>query len=101
MHLWRIFVLGMLRLNLNCDYDRLQSLANNYKTIREMLCHSELDNHYYQLQTLKDNVQLFTPEVLNKINQIVVKASHRLIGKKKMKTRLLILRERRERKKAA
>ena len=57
MTLWRIFVLGVLRLNLNCDYDRLQSLANNYKTVREMLGHGVFDeDYYYELQTLKDNI---------------------------------------------
>ena len=70
MELWKIFVLGIVRLNLNCDYDRLQSLANNYKTVREMLGHSDFDEDYYELQTLKDNVQLLTPDVLAEINQI-------------------------------
>ncbi len=36
----------------------------------------------YALQTLKDNVSLFTPEVLDEINQIVVKYGHELVGKK-------------------
>ena len=65
MELWKIFVLGILRLTLNCDYDRLQELANQHKTLREMLGHGMLDEHYYyELQTLKDNVQLLTPKVL-------------------------------------
>jgi len=41
MLLWRIFVLGVLRLNLNCDYDRLQELANQHGTLREMLGHGD------------------------------------------------------------
>jgi len=83
MEIWKIFVLGVLRLNLNCDYDRLQSLANNYKTVREMLGHSAFDeDHYYQLQTLQDNVRLLTPEVLSEINQIVVSSGHELLKKK-------------------
>ena len=82
MELWKIFVLGIVRLNLNCDYDRLQSLANNYKTVREMLGHSDFDEDYYELQTLKDNVQLLTPDVLAEINQIVVGAGHALLKKK-------------------
>jgi len=28
MNHWKIYVLGMLRLNLNCDYDNLLDLAN-------------------------------------------------------------------------
>lgn len=82
MELWKIFVLGILRLNLNCDYDRLQSLANNYKTVREMLGHGSFDEEYYELQRLKDNIQLFTPEVLSEINEIVVGAGHELLKKK-------------------
>ena len=38
MHLWRAFVLAMIKLNLNCDYDRIQELANQHLTIRQMLC---------------------------------------------------------------
>ncbi len=82
MELWKIFVLGVLRLNLNCDYDRLQSLANSFKTVREMLGHGVFDeDYYYQLQTLQDNVRLLTPEVLSEINDIVVGSGHELLKK--------------------
>ena len=37
----------------------------------------------YHYQTLKDNVTLFTPELLNKINQIVVDAGHELVKKRR------------------
>lgn len=86
MDLWKILVLGVLRLNLNWDYDRLQEMANNHKTIRQMLGHGFIDNdHTYKLQTLKDNVYLLTPDTLVKINEIVVKAGHKLVKKKMMK----------------
>ena len=39
MELWKIFVLGVLRLDLNCDYDRVRELANHHNTIRAMLVH--------------------------------------------------------------
>ena len=84
MDLWKILVLGTLRLSCNWDYDKLQDIANNHKTLRKMLGHGLLDDSYrYALQTLKDNVSLFTREALDKINQIVVKAGHDLLGKKK------------------
>ena len=84
MSLWKIFVLGVLRLDLNCDYDRLCELANNHKTIRQMLGHSDIfDNQSYNLQTLKDNVRLLKPELLEEINQIIVKAGHQLLSTKK------------------
>jgi IS5 family transposase len=88
MALWKIFVMGSLRLNLNCDYDRLLELVNNHKSIRQMLGHGFTDDDLtYHLQTLKDNVQLFTPEVLDEINQVVVQAGHQLKKKETLAAR--------------
>jgi len=82
MELWKILVLGTLRLNCNWDYDKLQEIANNHRTLRQMLGHGIMDDDYrYALQTLKDNVSLFTPEVFDRINQVVVSAGHSLIVK--------------------
>ncbi len=82
MELWKILVMGVLRLSLNCDYDRLHELVNQHKTIREMLGHADFfDKIEYQLQTIKDNVSLLTPELLDEINQVVVKAGHSLLKK--------------------
>ena len=83
MALWKIFVMGVLRLDLNCDYDRLQELVNHHDTIREMLGHSAWeDNYEYQMQTIKDNVGLLTPKLLEKLNQVIVDAGHGLVKKK-------------------
>ena len=83
MHLWKILVLGVLRLNLNWNYDRLREMANQHSTIRQMLGHGFDDSEQYKLQTIKDNISLFTPELLNKINAVVVAAGHDVVGKKK------------------
>ena len=65
MDLWRILVLGTVRLSCNWDYDKLTDIANNHKTLRLMLGHSDFgDESRYALQTLKDNVSLFRPEAL-------------------------------------
>lgn len=89
MSLWRILVMGILRLNLNWDYDRLCEMVNEHQTIRKMLGHGICDRKKtYQLQTLKDNVSLLTPEILNKINKAVVDCGHELLKKKdQIKTR--------------
>jgi len=51
--------------------------------LRLMLGHSAMDHESrYALQTLKDNISLFTPEVHDRINQIVVRYGHEVIGKK-------------------
>lgn len=74
---WQILVLAVLRLGLNADYDRIHQLANEHKTLRQMLGHSDwLDKKHYHLQTLKDNLRLFTPELLDRLNRQIVLAGH-------------------------
>ena len=82
MEQWKILVLGALRLGLNADYDRIHELSNQHGTIRQMLGHGDWSDDYrYNLQTLKDNLRLFTPELLDRINQVVVDAGHALVKK--------------------
>ena len=84
MDLWKILVLGTVRLNCNWDYDKVQDMANNHDKIRRMMGHREKDfDSCYALQTIKDNVSLLTPEILDRINQIVVQAGHSLVMNKK------------------
>ena len=89
MDLWRVLVLAIVRLGCNWDYDKLHEMANNHLTIREMLGHSRhvWDNsNKYQLQTVKDNVKMITPEIPKKINDVVVRACHNILSKKKEKS---------------
>ena len=44
MEQWKILVLGVLRLGLNADFDRIHELANQHATIRQMLGHSGWDD---------------------------------------------------------
>ncbi len=82
MDQWTILVLGVLRLGLNADFYRIHELANQHNTIRAMLGLSDwCDNRKFSLQSIKDNLMLFTPELLDRINQCVVKAGYRLLKK--------------------
>lgn len=88
MELWKILVLGVMRQACSWDYDTLLNMANNHKLIRELLGHPESEwknAEFYELQTLKDNVSLLTPELINRISDIVVAAGHNLLGGKKKK----------------
>ena len=79
---WNILVLGCLRLGLNVDFDRVQELANQHRTIREMLGFGSFDDEVtYGLQTIKDNLKLFTPMIMERINVAVINAGHRLLNK--------------------
>jgi transposase, IS5 family len=86
LDLWKILVLGLIRQASNLDFDKLHHMANNDLMIRELLGHSRddwKDNYYYQLQTIKDNVILLTPELTDKISEVVVKGGHNFLGGKK------------------
>jgi len=83
MELWQIFVLATVKLGLNCDFDRLQELANEHNTLRQMLGHSDWANPtVYKLQTIIDNVSKLSPAVLADINQVIVEAGQTVAKKK-------------------
>lgn len=92
MELWKIFVLGSVKINCNWDYDKIHDIANNHEKVREMLGDEVVAEYEdkdkktkktYPLQTIKDNISLFTPEILDHINQIVVEYGHSLYKGKK------------------
>ena len=75
-----ILILGMLRLNCKINFDKLHELANQHKILRMMLGHDVLDDKRYSLQTIKDNVNLLTPELLDEINTIAVNFGQKKIA---------------------
>lgn len=82
MDLWRILVLGIIRLGANVDYDRLHELANQHSNIRVMLMVDSWSKEFWALETIQDNVRFLTPEALEQINLLVVQAGHKLLKKK-------------------
>ncbi len=54
MTLWSILVCGVVRLDLNIDYDRVHELVNEHKTLREMLGHGTFARESYHYQRLKE-----------------------------------------------
>ena len=83
MPLWNIAVLGVLKTGLDCDWDRLEWMANKDLGVREMLGIGLFDEGYkFERQTLIDNVGLLTPELLREINALVVEMGHEVARKK-------------------
>jgi IS5 family transposase len=81
MDLWKILVLGTLRLRCRWDYDKLQEIANNHHTLRQMLGHGIVDFTFrYARQTLNDNLRWFTPEILGLISRVAVIEGERCLG---------------------
>ena len=83
MDTWRIFVLAMLKVGLNCDFDRLTHIANNDVLVRQMLQHDAFDfdgTPKYTQQTVVNHVALVTQKMWSKIHQIIVKHGHEIFG---------------------
>ena len=81
MSLWSILVLAILKQALNCDYDRLHDLACQHLAVRRMMGLSDVfEQGGFSYRTIVRNVSLFTAELLDEINQVVVQAGHQLKG---------------------
>lgn len=81
MDLWVVLVLSVLRLGLNCDYDRITELANEHGTLRQMLGHGPFDMaQRYKLRTVNDNLSRVSAGTLQWINWIIVGLAHEELG---------------------
>jgi IS5 family transposase len=74
---WSILVLAAVRLGCNLDYDKLQNLAEEHRSLRCMIGLSDWEEKVnFDWRRIRDNVCLVKPETLVKINQLVVAAGH-------------------------
>jgi IS5 family transposase len=86
MDLWQILVLGVVRLGLDADWDRMEHIANYDLLVRQMLgvpatpwgTHEKMFGH----QTLRDNVALLDDELLQQINARLAAAGREVFAKK-------------------
>jgi hypothetical protein len=86
MDLWQILVLGVVRLGLDADWDRLEHVANYDGLVRQMLGvpaapWGEADKEFGH-QTLRDNVALLDDELLQQINARIAAAGREVFAKK-------------------
>ena len=86
MDLWQILVLGVVRLGLDADWDRLEDLANHHLLVRQMLGVPTMpwgeDAKVFGHQTLRDNVALLDDELLQQINAAIAAAGREVFAKK-------------------
>jgi transposase, IS5 family len=74
---WSITVLAAVRLGCNMDYDKLQDLAEQHRTLRLMMGIGDWQEKVnIDWRRIRDNVCLLRPETLVKINQLIVAAGH-------------------------
>ncbi len=85
MDLWQILVLGVVRLGLDADWDRMEHIANYDSLVRQMLGvpatswgeKAKVFGH----QTLRDNVALLDEVVLREINARIAAAGRKVFAK--------------------
>jgi hypothetical protein len=76
---WTIMVLAAVRLGCNFDYDKLQDLAEQHRTLRLMMGIGDWqDKEVFDWRRIRDNLCLLRPETLKKINHVLVAAGHEL-----------------------
>jgi len=87
LDLWAILVLGVVRLGLDCDYDRLEDLANHHTLVRQILglppVPTECEKPFHH-KTLSENVCQVDEEVLEQINAIIAQHGRGVFKKKEV-----------------
>lgn len=79
---WTIMVLAAVRLGCNFDYDKLQDLAEQHRTLRLMMGIGDWqEQEDFDWRRIRDNLCLLRPATLEKINHLVVAAGHQLAPK--------------------
>jgi transposase, IS5 family len=77
---WTITVLAAVRLGCNFDYDKLQNLAEEHRTLRLMMGIGDWEDQTdFDWRRIRDNLCLLQPKTIEKINHLVVGAGHKLV----------------------
>lgn len=86
MNLWCIFVLAQVRLCLNISYDALHDLANNHRTMRQLMGIERRFGYEpveFEYQNIYDNVSMLTDDLVAEINEVILEFGHAAVFKKK------------------
>ena len=78
MSLWTIFVLGVLKRRLGCDFDRLHEHANTHLVLRQLLGHGEYDPVEYSYDTVVRDISLLDEDTLRAIRDLAGRSGIRL-----------------------
>ena len=80
MDYWSILVLGAVRLGCNLNYDRLQNLAEEHRTLRRIMgIDGWCDDQTFDWRCLRDNICLLSPDTIERLNHLIVAEGHRLV----------------------
>lgn len=92
MDLWHIFVLAQVRLGLNTNYDRLETMANGDHMLRSVMgveMDAGFEKQKFEYQQIVDNVNLLDNETVEKLNAVIIEFGHDVFKKKEAEPLLL------------
>jgi IS5 family transposase len=80
MNYWEVTVLAAARLGCNLDYDKLQDLAENHRSLRRIMGIGDWQDEEvdFDWRRIEDNLIKLRPQTLKKINALIVGAGHEL-----------------------
>ena len=82
MTYWEITVLAAAKLGCDCDYDKLSDLAQNHRTLRQIMgigdWDEERDAKKFDFRRIESNLTLLSTETIEEINAAIVTEGHRL-----------------------
>lgn len=80
MDYWSILVLGAVRLGCDLDYDRLQNLAEEHRSLRRIMgIDGWCDGRTFDWRCLRHNIGLLSPDTIERLNHLIVAEGHRLV----------------------
>ena len=76
---WQILVLAAVRLGCNLNYDKLQDLAEQHRTLRHIMGIGDWDEGTnFSWRRIRDNVCLLRPETIEQISHLIVGAGYQV-----------------------
>jgi hypothetical protein len=80
MTYWSILVLGGVRLGCNLNYDRLQNLAEEHRSLRRIMgIEGWCDDQTFDWRCLRDNLCRLSPDTIERLNHLIVAEGHRIV----------------------
>ncbi|CAN5843902.1 hypothetical protein BH23PLA1_BH23PLA1_44040 [soil metagenome] len=80
MDYWPILVLGAVRLGCDLNYDRLQNLAEEHRSLRRIMgIDGWGEGPSFDWRCLRDTITLLSPDTIERLNHLIVGEGHRLV----------------------
>ena len=77
---WQILVMAIVRHGCNLNYDKLQDLCEQHRTLRHMLGIGDWDDGTsFHWRRIHDNITLVKPATIDKISHLIVAYGHELV----------------------